>query len=110
LPVGVGKLVYFYNPKGLQENKLPGLVISSQKTHSVVFILGPSNIITTDFLIGLSASKMNQKKSSDFIINLDLTKFFGNVLDIFGNSSNGVKTHFLRLPKPLNGVSDRKNV
>lgn len=110
MPVGVGKLVYFYNPTRSEDLKLPGLVMSSQQNSTVIFILGPSNIVTTDYLISLSSTKESKSTSSEFIINIDLSKFFSQTLDVFGNSLGGVKTHFLNLPRPLNGISDRLNV
>jgi hypothetical protein len=53
LPVGVGKLVYFLNPKGDKEKIIPGIVMSSEKKSTVVFILGQNYTVTTEYLITL---------------------------------------------------------
>ena len=109
LPVGIGKLVYFLNPKSKQKKIIPGIVMSSEKKSTIVFILGQNYLVTTDHLITLFKSWSGDFKT-DFIIELKLSKLLGQTLDVFGNSYGSDKTHFLNLPKPLNGVSDRINV
>jgi len=48
--------------------------------------------------------------NSEFNITVKLSTVLGNTLDIFSNTFKNGKNHFLKLPKPLNGVSDRVNV
>ena len=109
LPVGIGKLVYFLNPKKKNSKIVPGIVMSSEKNATIVFILGQNYLVTTEHLITLFKSSSGDYKT-DFIVELKISKLLGQTLDIFGNSYNSDKTHFLDLPKPLNGVSDRINV
>jgi len=56
LPVGIGKLVYFLNPKSKQEKIIPGIVMSSEKKSTIVFILGQNYLVTTEHLITLFKS------------------------------------------------------
>ena len=114
VPVGVGKLVYFVDPKSIN-NIVPGIIMSSERTYSIIFILGQNFSVTTEHLIvlfynnrGTQSSKFVSK--SDFTIEVKVSKLLGKTLDIFGNTFKNDKTHFLWVPKPLNGVSDRVNV
>jgi hypothetical protein len=83
--------------------------MSSEKNATIVFILGQNYLVTTEHLITLFKASSGDYKT-DFIIELKISKLLGQTLDIFGNSYSSDKTHFLSLPKPLNGVSDRINV
>lgn len=91
--------------------------MSSERTYSIVFILGQNFSVTTEHLIvlfsnnlGSQAGKYKFLSKSDFTINVKLSKLLGTTLDIFGNTFKNDKTHFLWVPKPRNGVSDRVNV
>jgi len=71
LPVGVGQLVHFYCPTTFASFKdsLPGLVVSSEQSHSVVFGLVQSSLITTNYIALISPPVLTEKKtlSSDKI-------------------------------------------
>ena len=53
LPVGIGKLVYFINTKSKNSKIIPGIVMSSEKKSTIVFILGQNYLVTTEHVITL---------------------------------------------------------
>jgi hypothetical protein len=108
LPVGLGRLVNFYKDPEL--TPIPGIVMFSRGTTTVIFVLAHNYLVTIKHVIRLAKTTIGLANTK-FSINIRISKLLGKTLDIFGNTfRGGYKKNFLSLPKVLGGISDRTSV